>query len=140
MGAQRTEKTTRIAVCSFQGRVCPRFDAAPEILIFDTKSTEEELTEKLPVSQVPPEKIIDALVDKKVGVVISGGIQERFQEMFLKDNISVIWGVVGEVQEVIQAYLHGKLHSAMRIVPRLEKSVPLPGSREQAEFRGRRRR
>lgn len=81
------------------------------------------------MSQVPPEKIIDVLVDKKVGVVISGGIQERFQEMFLKDNISVIWGVVGEVQEVIQAYLHGKLHSAMRIVPRLEKSVPLSGSR-----------
>jgi len=100
----------KIAVCNFHNRVAPRFDLTPEILIFDATHSKKEPIEILDVSQMPSEKIVNMLVDRKVAVIISGGIQEKFQKAFLSSNIEVIWGVVGEIHDVFQAYMKGALH------------------------------
>lgn len=75
-----SEKTRgRIAVYCFQNRVCPRFDTSPEILIFAPNRTQNGPIERLDVSQLTPERIVDMLVDTEVSIVISGGIQKRFK-------------------------------------------------------------
>jgi len=91
----------------------------PEILVFEIGHSQGERTERIEVSNVPPEKIMNMLAQRKVCLIISGGIQERFQRMFLDNNIDVIWGVAGEVRNIIQAYMKGTLRSGMGIVPAL---------------------
>jgi hypothetical protein len=53
------------------------------------------------------------LVDREVSIVISGGIQKRFQNMLVKRNINPLWGIAGEVNNVVRAYRKGSLHSGM---------------------------
>ena len=127
-------KSAKIAVCCYQNRVCPRFDATPEILIYDINPSTKEPIEKLDVSQVSPETILKRLAERDVGVVITGGIQERFQQMFLRRNTDLIWGVTGEVQDVLQAYLRSTLHSGMRIPTGHDKRAPSPVSGRQKVF------
>lgn len=106
----------KIAICSFQSRVCPRFDLTREMLIFHAKSPQGEPIEKFNMSRVSPEEILPILAGRKVGVIITGGIQKEFQEMLLHNNIDVIWGVAGEVHDVVEAYMKGALYSGIGAV------------------------
>jgi predicted Fe-Mo cluster-binding NifX family protein len=99
-----------IAVCTFLNRVCPRFDLSHEILIYDTETFEKGPLEKIDVSSLLPEAIFNQLARREIQVVIVGGMQERYQAMFLNDHIEVIWGVIGEVSDVIRAYRSGVLY------------------------------
>ena len=101
----------KIAVCSFGKRVCPRFDLAHEMLIFEGERTHKEHIETVDVSHSSPERILNMLMEKEVKAIICGGIQGRFQQMFRQNDIEVIWGVVGEVHDVMRAYAKGALHS-----------------------------
>ena len=65
---------------------------------------------------MPPERIVNMLVERKVAVIISGGIQEKFQKAFINSNIEVIWGVVGEIHDVFLAYMKGVLHPCFGLI------------------------
>ena len=99
-----------IAVCAFQKRVCPRFDLSGEILIYDHEAPENGPVDRIDAAAFSPEDCFSILVKRKVQVVIVGGIQERYQAMFLNHQIKVIWGVIGEVKDVIRAYLRDSLY------------------------------
>jgi hypothetical protein len=107
---RQTNYKEKIAICSFRKRVCSRFDLTREILFFGGKNAHNKPIERLDVSRVSPEEILHILAEKEIGIVITGGIQKKFQEMFLHSNIDVIWGVAGEVNEVLEAYMKGALY------------------------------
>ena len=113
----------KIAICAFEGRISPRFDMTREVLILDKRGPEKERGEKMRLPLILPEARPRILARKGVQLVIVGGIQERFQQMFQRHNIEVIWGVMGEIEDVIQAYRQGVLYSGVGLVPKP------PGSR-----------
>lgn len=121
MGSPITKRTgkQKIAICSFQNRVCPRFDLTREILIFDVKRPQGKSIERFSMSRVSAEEILPMLAGNDIGVVITGGIQKRFQEMLLHNKIDVIWGVAGEVRDVVEAYMKGVLYSGIGAVSNL---------------------
>ncbi|GMQ64424.1 NifB/NifX family molybdenum-iron cluster-binding protein [Vallitalea maricola] len=51
------------------------------------------------------------LGEKNVNVIIAGGMGATAQQLFNENNISVIVGASGELDEVIKRYLDGKLES-----------------------------
>jgi len=106
-----------IAVCTFQNRVCPRFDLSHEVLIYDNRAPDKGPVEKIDVSTLSPVESLNILARKEVHVVIVGGIQERYQAMFLNHHIEVLWGVIGEVSDVIRAYTRGALYPGVGRVP-----------------------
>jgi predicted Fe-Mo cluster-binding NifX family protein len=106
-----------IAVCTFQNRICPRFDLSREILIYDNQAPEKGPVEKIDVSSLSPVESLNILIKKKVEVVIVGGMQERYQSMFLNNHIEVIWGVIGEATDATQAYIRGTLYPGIGRVP-----------------------
>ena len=106
-----------VAVCTFENRVCSRFDLSREILIYNNQAPEEGPVEKMDVSSLSPVESLNILASKEVHVVIVGGIQERYQAMFHRNNIEVIWGVIGEVDDVIRAYMRGALRPGIGKVP-----------------------
>ena len=115
--SRQRDNKEKIVICSFRDRVCPRFDLTHEMLIFDGRRAQTEPIEKIDVSHVSPERILNILMEREVKVVISGGIQERFQEMFLRNDIDVIWGVAGDVGDVVEAYTKGALHPGIGPLP-----------------------
>ena len=106
-----------IAVCTFENRVCCRFDLSREILIYDNQAPEKGPVEKMDVSSLSPVESLNILAGKEVRVVIVGGIQERYQAMFHRCHIEVMWGVIGEVDDVIRAYMRGALYPGIGRVP-----------------------
>lgn len=124
MGSPTRQRDTKgkIAICSFKNRICPRFDFTHEMLIFDGKHSQKEPIEKVDVSHASPDEILNILAEREVKVVISGGIQERFQEMFRQSNIDIIWGVVGEVHDVVAAFMRGALYPGIG-------PISIPGGR-----------
>jgi predicted Fe-Mo cluster-binding NifX family protein len=102
-----------IAVCTFENRICPRFDLSREIFIYDNQAPEKGPVEKIDASALSPEESFSRLVEKEIRVVIVGGIQERYQAMFLNHHIRVIWGIIGEVNDALQAYLKNGLYPGM---------------------------
>ena len=99
-----------IALCTFQNRVSPRFDLPREIFIYNNQEPEKGPVEKIDATALSPEDCFSILVKRKVRVVIVGGMQERYQAMFLNNEIKVIWGVIGEVNDVIAAYIRDTLY------------------------------
>jgi predicted Fe-Mo cluster-binding NifX family protein len=51
------------------------------------------------------------LTSEQISVLICGGIHPRFQEAIQGQNVQLVWGVVGEWQDVLQAYLNGTLQT-----------------------------
>jgi predicted Fe-Mo cluster-binding NifX family protein len=113
----------KIAICAFEERICPRFDMTREVLILDERGPEKKPGEKMYLPLILPEDRLRILVRKGVQLVIVGGIQERFQQMFQRQKVEVIWGVMGKIEDVIQAYRQGLLYSGVGPVPKP------PGSR-----------
>jgi predicted Fe-Mo cluster-binding NifX family protein len=107
----------KIAICAFEKRVCPRFDMTREVLILDKWGLGKETGEKMHLPLILPEDRLRILVQKGVQLVIVGGIQEKFQQMFQRQNIEVIWGVMGKIEDVIQAYHQGLLYCGVGPVP-----------------------
>ena len=118
MVQREKNKPKRIAVCNLHNRVCPRFDLTREIFIYDVNQSNKKPIEKLDVSNFSPERVMQLLAERKVRVIISGGMQERFQVMFLKSNVDVIWGIAGNVKDVVETYLRGTLRCGMGILGR----------------------
>ena len=115
--SRQRDNKRKIAICGFKNRICPRFDLSREMLIFDGNNVQSGPIERFDVSRVSPEETLQILAEKGVTVVITGGIQKRFQGMLHHSNIEVIWGVAGEVGDVIEAYTKGALHPDIGPLP-----------------------
>jgi hypothetical protein len=46
-------------------------------------------------------------------VVISGGMNQHFQSLFRRRGIEVIWGIIGEADDVLAAFMTGRLSPGM---------------------------
>jgi hypothetical protein len=104
-------ETRNVAICTFENRVSPRFDLSIEILIYDQQDLPEKgPLEKIHASSLTPEEKVRVLFEKEIEAVVVGGIQERYQEMLLSHQITVIWGVIGELKEVLHAYRRDSLY------------------------------
>jgi len=111
------QERNEIAICTFENRVCSRFDLSRKILIYDNQAPEKGPVEKMDVSSLSPVESLNILIRRGVQVVIVGGIQERYQAMFRNQHIEVMWGVIGEVNDVIRAYMKGALYPGIGRVP-----------------------
>lgn len=55
------------------------------------------------------------LSEKDINVIISGGMGAAAQELFSRNNIKVIVGAKGDLEEVIKSYIGGNLKSTNSI-------------------------
>lgn len=95
----------RIAIPEFMGRVAPVLDACTRLLI--TTASESR---HFPVECSCMNDRLAAFTNLGVQVVICGALS-TFLANFLKEkNIRLIYGISGDIEEVLQAYLQGYLH------------------------------
>jgi len=97
-----------IAIPVHGSRVMPRFGCTREIMVVTVEDGRIVSRKRLTIT---PQTFISLLASERVSVMICGGIHPRFQQAIQRQNIQLVWGVVGEWQEVLQAYLNGTLQT-----------------------------
>lgn len=100
-----------IAIPVYGDRVMPRFGCAREITIVSVEDTDFALKKRIALSPEDVLSLPNILQAEQVSLVICGGIHSRFQQLLAKQHIRVLWGTVGDWQDVMRAYLDGTLQT-----------------------------
>ena len=121
----------KLAIMLYGTRVSPRFGYSQEVMIIEVDDKEEIRREILKVDDHYPEQIPVVLGNEDVEVVISGGMNKHFQNLFRSQGIQVIWGIIGEANDALAAFKAGKLAPGMGSCPELRRP-----RRIQRRYRG----
>lgn len=119
----------KVAIPINNDRVAPRLPLAKEVIIVDLQGKREMGRDKVNIALLHPMEIPDFLASQGVTKVIAGGVNWHLQEMFRVHNIEVIWGIMGDVEEVLAFFLKKGLHDGMG-------PCPPAGSLRKRRFRG----
>ena len=122
----------KLAIMLYGTRVSPRYGYSQGVLIVEVNNQGEFGRKTLEIGKYYPEKIPDLLSKEGVEVVISGGMNQHFQNLFRLRGIEVIWGIIGEVDDVLAAFMTGRLSPGMGCCPKGRQR------QRQRRFRGRR--
>lgn len=123
----------KLAIMLYGTRVSPRFGYSQEVMIIEVDGKEEVRREILKVDDYYPEQIPVVLGNEDVKVIISGGMNIHFQNLFRSQGIQVIWGIIGEASDALTAFRDGQLTPGMGCCPEGRR----PRQRRR-RFRGRR--
>ena len=123
----------KLAVMLYGTRVSPRFGYSHGVMIVEVNDHQEICRKTVNTDDYYPEQIPVVLGKEGVEVVISGGMNKHFQNLFLSQGIQVIWGIIGEADDALAAFRDGQLTPGMGCCPGGRR----PRQR-QRRFRGRR--
>ena len=123
----------KLAIMLYGTRVSPRYGYSQGVLIVEVDNRGESAKKTLEIDKYYPEKVPELLGKEGVEVVISGGMNEYFQNLFRLHGIDVIWGIIGEANDALAAFRDGQLAPGMGCCPERRRT-----RQRQRRFRGRR--
>ena len=123
----------KLAIMLYGTRVSPRYGYSQGVLIVEVSGHQEIRKKTLETDAYYPEQIPVVLGKEGVEVVIAGGMNNHFQDLFRSQGIQVIWGIIGEANDALAAFRDGQLTPGMGCCPEGRR----PRQR-QRRFRGRR--
>jgi len=107
----------KVAIPLYGNRISPRFGYTSDFLIVELQG-KKEIDRKILTTEINhPARMADRLASEGVSLVLSGGMNAHFQEQFRLRNIGVIWGLIGEADDVLATYLDGQVFSGMGPCP-----------------------
>ena len=110
----------KVAIPIFNSRVSPRFDFAQKVLIAMIESGKVVGRHEYSLTTLNPIRRSSLLIEQGVNVLICGGISEFSARLLMGNGIEVIPMVIGEVEEVLNLFIDGNLHSVIiPIIPRV---------------------
>jgi predicted Fe-Mo cluster-binding NifX family protein len=117
-----------IAIPVYGDRVMPRFGCAREMIIVSVEDEDFLLKKRVSIGPEDFLSLPDFLVAEKISLVICGGIHPRFQQFLAENQIRILWGAMGDWQNVLQSYQNGTLETNPRVCRH-------HGSRRNSRFR-----
>jgi len=119
---KRAGKGQRVAVPVTGGKLSAHFGHCEEFVIFSPKETSEGTAveaEVVDVLEAPPHQpgLLPAwLNERRVNVVIAGGMGSRAQELFSQAGIEVMVGAAStDPKEIVQSYFDGTLVAGQNV-------------------------
>jgi len=101
----------RIAVAKKEESISEHFGHCDGYEIFDIEGKEIIHRGFLDYPGHKPGFLPKFLAGKNVDIIISGGMGSSAKELFRQNNIEVIIGVLGDVEEAVKMYLEGEIES-----------------------------
>jgi predicted Fe-Mo cluster-binding NifX family protein len=121
----------KVAIPYWQGRVSPVFDSATRVVLVDVADGEGSARTDLPLTATDPALRVRELSAGGTDVVICGAISWPMESVLSSAGIQVIAQICGYVEEVLRAYLEGRL---------ADPAFRMPGCcGRRRRFQGRRR-
>ena len=111
----------KIAIPIFKSRVSPVLDSCTRILIVDIEQNRETERSELYMDEFSLSERVNILQKTHVTTIICGGISDVLHNMLKNLPISVIIGIAGEVEEVVSAYVAGRLNERRFYMPGYKK-------------------
>lgn len=103
-------KPVKVAIPTYRSRVAPVFDSCLRVLIFDNEQHRRVHKRELDLGTLTPAQRVDALRKHRVTTLICGGISDVLGKMLQASSISVIAGIAGQVEQVLEAFFSGRIH------------------------------
>jgi len=101
----------KIAITTDRNLVAQHFGHCPEYTLVELENGKILSREVIPNPGHQPGFLPGFLARQGVSYIIAGGIGQRAIELFNQENIEVIVGIDGPVDQAIDDYLAGKLMS-----------------------------
>ncbi len=120
----------KVALTVWEGRISPVFDVCREALVLEIGNGNIVSTAKETLDTANPLQKIARLADLGVETLICGAVSEPLHTELTSRGLNVIGFVAGEVDEVVQALVSGRL-------PAPPLSMPGCGARQRRRRSGR---
>ena len=112
----------RIAIPVFKSRVSPVFDSCTRLLLVDLDQNQEIARSKILCGGLSEIDRLKILKTSGVKTVICGGISDGFYKILSNAEISVIIGIAGEVDQVLNAFRCDRLGEPCFYMPGYKKT------------------
>jgi predicted Fe-Mo cluster-binding NifX family protein len=127
----------RLGIASWNGRVSPVFDTAAHVLVVDVDEAGEQGRREEAVREPVPARRVRRLVELGVEVLICGAVSRPLATLLAGAGIQLVPWVAGPVDEVLAAYLGGRLPAPQWAMPGCACQHPGPrGPRGRRRGRG----
>ena len=107
----------KIAIPVWQGRISPVFDSSRRILLLEVEAGRVLARSEAPIGGELPQERARQLSDLGAEVLVCGAISRPLAELVAQAGIRLIPFIAGEVEEILRAYLEGRLQSAEFLMP-----------------------
>jgi predicted Fe-Mo cluster-binding NifX family protein len=113
----RVVRRMKAAFAVWNDRIAPVFDVARQVRLVDEKEGSMEHAENAHLPDAPPAAKAARLAEKGVGVLVCGAITQPLHAMITAHGIQVIPFIAGNIRDIIQAWLAGKLDDGSYAMP-----------------------
>lgn len=117
IASMQTEQIMRTAITIWNNRVSPVFDVTASAMIFDSEGMDVRSSENLQLSEDNAIVKIARLVESQVDVLVCGAISRDARTAAVGAGIKVYAFIAGDVTEVLQALLNGRLNGVDYAMP-----------------------
>lgn len=107
----------KVAIPTWDGRISPVFDVARRLLVVDIESDTEVGREDTAVEEANPGLRARRVAQLGVNVLICGAISTPLEDMLVSAGVRVISHVCGPVEEVLHAFVSGRLTDQAFLMP-----------------------
>ena len=111
----------KVVIPIWQGRISPVFDAAGHMLVIDIEDGIEIKRYTETIHEMELTHKVKYIVDLGVDLLICGAISRPLEVMLLSAGIQIISQTCGNVEEVLSAYMSGKLTEQVFLMPGCRK-------------------
>ena len=109
----------RLAIPIFESRISPVFDFSTKALLFDLEEGKETGRSEMKLAGLAPQARVERLKTAGVNTLVCASISLALQRMLIDAGLDVIPGIVGEVDDVLNAYQTGNLKAEQFLMPGL---------------------
>ena len=99
----------RTAVPVFMGRVSPVLDTCTQLVVVESGGKDTIVRRTIPMKGGSLFKRARELHKLGIGVIICGAVSDVFFNLLHESDIELVRGIVGDVDDVIEAYCNGAL-------------------------------
>ena len=107
----------RVCIPTWGGRVSPVFDVAKRVLLVDAEDGTEVSREETGIPDAQPARRVGRLAELGVNMLICGAISAPLEAMLLSAGVHVVAHACGPVEEVLRAFLAGRLADGAFLMP-----------------------
>lgn len=128
----RQDRSTRLALTVWEGRISPVFDVFREALILDLVDGRVVSRARSLAPDVDPVDKVRHLAEVGADVLVCGAISEPVRHALTTKGVRVIGFVAGDVDAVVEAFVAGRLPCPELVMPGCCGRTPWPGRKEEA--------
>ena len=106
-----------LAIPIFKSRVSPVFDTCTRLSLIGFEDNRVITRKEFDLNNFSLRQRLQVLEKNDVAVIICGGISDVFYAILSNSNIQLISGICGNVDEVIKAYVEGRIDDPCFYMP-----------------------